>query len=266
MGPHDELLVELDVDDEPSILTSAPSELTLTFDGAFEIDPDTLRDRENLYVQYTEHATTNAFGFEVGDFPVPNLADPDSDASLVPVGHYAINDASNQVTLRFANRLRDGHYRVVITEGVTGDDNSTSVVEASPFLPSVEGASQQEVHFQVELGAGVVSIVPQPLEVVQDKDNGTVEITELRNSIDVYFDDADLFDVGSSIDVPAYYQLIDTRGTVEYSDDINLGSPVSVGSTCGPRRFAARCRPHRRAAFRAINVRRRFGHARWRLD
>ena len=122
VGPHDELLLELDVDDQPSTLTNAPSELTLTFDGAFRIDPDTLRDREHLYVQYTEHATSNAFGFEVGDFPEPNLADPASDDSLLSVGHYAINDASNQVTLRFADPLRDGFYRVVITEGVTGDD------------------------------------------------------------------------------------------------------------------------------------------------
>ena len=84
------------------------------------------------------------------------------------------------------------------------------------------------MHFQIEIGASVVAVVPQPLDVVQNKNAGTVQITENRNSIDVYFDDADLFDPGSSVHVLDYYQLIDTKGTVEYDDDVNLGSPISV--------------------------------------
>lgn len=228
VGPHDRLLLETDRDDRPTLLRSTPSELKLSFDGRFVLDDASVQNAENVYLQFTETSRRNAFGFTVGNFPEPNFTNPASDPTLVPIGFRELDVDGNQLTLRFAETLRDGYYRLVITNAVTGDDTSTPLVESLAFNPGAGSGNRQIIDFEIEVGAQVVSVVPTPVDVVQDSAARTVNVTEHPNAIDVYFDSADIFAAGSSIASPAFYQLITTEGTVSTADDVLLGSPTSI--------------------------------------
>ena len=73
------------------------------------------------------------------------------------------------------------------------------------------------ISFEVETGAKITAVVPQPLSAG----------SQSMDTIDVYFDDTDLFDSGSTVTQPDFYQLIDTNNTVTTEDDV-IHNPVSV--------------------------------------
>ncbi|CAN0414884.1 unnamed protein product, partial [Hapterophycus canaliculatus] len=99
------------------------------------------------------------------------------------------------VLLRFAETLDDGFYRIVLTSGIQGDDGSSSATESLSFSSSVDGSDFQEVLFEVELGPQVVAVVPTPVTIT----GSTLDVAD--NAIDVYFDSADLFEVGSNVGI-----------------------------------------------------------------
>ncbi len=130
VGPHERLLLEADRDDRPTILRAAPSELTLSFDGRFKLDNASVVAPENIYLQFTEASEINQYGFEVGKFTTPVFTGSTPDPSLVPIGYRELDRDGNQLTLRFAKTLRDGFYRLVITDKVVG----TTLLHRPPNL------------------------------------------------------------------------------------------------------------------------------------
>ncbi len=110
---------------------------------------------------------------------------------------------------------------MVVTTGV----KTTSGLS---FIPVDPNSILQEVFFEVELGASVAGVIPQPTNAVQA--GGNVTVTQQRDVVDVYFDDADLFDsvAGNSLVDPQYYQVTITKSTIEYSDDVNLPLPSTI--------------------------------------
>ncbi|MBX3420874.1 MAG: tandem-95 repeat protein [Pirellulaceae bacterium] len=143
----------------------------------------------------------------------------------------------NEVTLRFAEALKDDLYRI----DVFGfDDPARNIVglrnvgPAGPgsgdlFQPTRAGTRQDTIHFRLDLGPQVTAVVPQPVVRV-----GT-QLQQQRDTIIVYFDsDKMLVENGPngtptsrSVENPEFYQLIFTRDTVRNTDDEYL-RPQSV--------------------------------------
>ena len=90
---------------------------------------------------------------------------------LVKLGSITVNDAPNQneVILRFAESLPDATYRIDIGAGLASTSTAVGTVNAARF------------DVKVEIGAHVVSVVPQPVS------RGANGLTQAKNQIIVYF-------------------------------------------------------------------------------
>ncbi|MCA9204437.1 MAG: hypothetical protein KDA59_15390, partial [Planctomycetales bacterium] len=145
-----------------------------------------------------------------------------------------MGETDNEVILRFAERLPDDLYQVEVF-GI--DDSSLGVVAVRgqnglPLTPFVAGTNRDVFQFELDLGAQVLAVVPQPITRLA---NGT--LSQAQNQIVVYFDDdmhattvplttGDLAQDPPVVDVN-FYQLILGRDTVRNTDDA-VFSPTSV--------------------------------------
>ncbi|MFK7736414.1 MAG: GEVED domain-containing protein [Pirellulaceae bacterium] len=107
-----------------------------------------------------------------------------SDVEIIPA-YVGLGDTDREVIVRFADPLPDDRYRIEI------------LGQGTRTLRNVNGeafncAISQSVAFELDLGAQVESVVPQP---VTRSDSG--QLVQQRNVIDVYFNDDDLIDVRS---------------------------------------------------------------------
>ena len=131
-------------------------------------------------------------------------------------------DRPNQVILRFAESLPDDLYRIE----VFAVDDPARRIEAlrndsgDPFQPAMFGADRTTVNFELNLGAQVLAVVPQPITRLPDG-----SLSQARDRIEVYFNNDDL--AVSSATNPSFYSLIFTNGTVQNTDDTVL-NPTSV--------------------------------------
>lgn len=211
-----------------NLQTTSPTELTLRFSSDAPIDPSTIAGGIRILGAGSD-----------GDIGT-------SDDVVIQPGWIGLSDPTNRVvTARFASALEDGSYRVevfgsaVATAGVSALENSDGVA----FSPDDPLSDRESYDFEVELGAKVSAVVPQP--IVRD---AAGQLTQQRDTIHVYFDDDDLFAGGgtASLRNPAFYQLIGTGGTVENTDDTRsipatvtvvqeelqeIADPSNVGST-----------------------------------
>jgi hypothetical protein len=142
----------------------------------------------------------------------------------------------NEVTVRFAEALKDDNYRIEIFGfddpglGIVGLRN---VPEGSTpgnlFRPSLDRTRKDTIDFRLDLGPQVVSVVPQPTYRV----NG--QLQQRRDTIVVYFDndkllvenDANGRPTARSVENPEFYQLIFTSNTVRNTDDLYF-NPTTV--------------------------------------
>ncbi|MCO6458585.1 MAG: tandem-95 repeat protein [Pirellulaceae bacterium] len=183
-------------------------DLTFRFNEGQAIDPATLG---------AVRLTRSGFDGIFGD-PVDGFGD---DVVLQP-GFLGLGDVPNEVVMRFATPLPDDAYRIDIIGSGTQPLRNT---DGEAFNDGVD----EQIDFELDLGAQVVAIVPQPMARV-----GAL-LTQQRNRIDVYFNDDDLFveydgmgnPTARSAEHPAFYQLILTRDTVSNTDDV-LFLPQSV--------------------------------------
>ncbi len=159
-----------------STLNIAPNDLTFTFDDAQTIDPDT-----------------------VGAIQIFR-----DNVEVVP-GFIGIGASPNEVVVRFAETLTDGNYSVRVGSNLANDCGAG-------FSGSISGNSN--ISFSLDLGAQVVSVVPQP---IVRSGNG---LTQARNQIEVYFNDDDLADNTSAAENPGFYQLVFTNDTATNTDDV----------------------------------------------
>jgi hypothetical protein len=196
-----------------SELNIAPSQLTLRFDGNQSFDAN--QAELNQAIQITRAGTDGAF-------------DTADDVRVVP-GFIGGNTAPNQneILIRFAETLPDDQYRVEVF-GV--DDIPNSIVALrnafdEVFTPSGADTDRQVIFFDLDLGAQIQAIIPQPTSR-----NGAGEIVQEDNVVLIYFNDDDLHDsaisftkgVGTpaaAVVDPAFYQLILTTETASNVDD-----------------------------------------------
>ncbi|MEL6104953.1 MAG: hypothetical protein AAFU85_02900, partial [Planctomycetota bacterium] len=182
--------------------TVAPTELKLRFSGDTSIDPSTLEDGIRF-----------RFAGEDG------LNDTDDDVVITP-GYLGFDIDDRVVIARFAEPLADGRYRVeVFGEDVPVSDGSPLLAaDGTPFQPFDPNTDRDIFDFELELGAKVLAVVPQPVDL---NDDGT--ISPRRNEIEVYFDDNDLFAGPNgtiTLGDPSFYQLIRTSDTINPGDDL----------------------------------------------
>ncbi len=177
-----------------------------------------------------------------------------TDIEIVP-GYIGLGDSNREVVLRFAEALPDDSYRIeILGQGIRTLKN----VAGEPFNM---GASAS-VAFELQLGAQILSVVPQP--VTKDATTGALSWNR-REEIDVYFSHDALIDVDSIVSVngvsltqlraerggvlyfqntdvivfsggvtqrgainPQYYQLINSKGTLTTADDAAVVLPTRV--------------------------------------
>ena len=170
------------------VYNQAPSELTFKFTPGQEIDPASLNG-----IQIVRSGLDGTF----------------IDGNEVPItpGYIGIGENPNEVILRFAESLPDDHYQITILG--TGA-NPLLNLDGDPFQDGVD----QVIDFELDLGAKVVAVVPQPVS-----GGGTGSLTQAKDQIDVYFN-ADTLDQASAENVQ-FYQLIDTSSNT-------LINPASV--------------------------------------
>ena len=188
---------------------TAPRVLTFGFDEVQQIDPTTLDG-----IRITRAGTDDQFG-------------TDDDVQIQP-GLVTVGDPNqNEVVVRFVEALPDDKYRIEVFgfdddgRGITGLQN----VDGEFFVPS-DGARTEVINFDLNLGALIESVVPQPVIRVDDGDGGS-RLVQNRNEIVVYFNEDTLFvendangnPTERSAENPRFYQLLFTQETVRTTDD-----------------------------------------------
>jgi large repetitive protein len=159
--------------------------------------------------------------------------------TVITPGAVLIGDSpnENEVTLRFAETLKDDLYRVEIfgfddpASGVVGLRNlsADTTQPGDLFQPSVPGTRKDTIDFRLDLGPQVKAVVPQPVV------RGSSGLSQQRDTVVVYFDADKLLvendslgrPTSRSVENPEFYQLIYTNSTVRNTDDLYF-MPTSV--------------------------------------
>ena len=152
---------------------------------------------------------------------------------VIQPGFIGIGESSNEIVVRFADSLPDDLYRIdIYGEGKLALRNNQNVAFGDLTEDSLDNGQSQSLQFELDLGAQITAVVPQPVQRLAD---GT--LSQARDQILVYFNDDDL-DPASAENVN-FYQLIftggtiltgaviETGGTVENTDDV-IFTPASV--------------------------------------
>jgi VCBS repeat-containing protein len=128
----------------------APRELTFRFDGGAVIDNTTLDG-----IRITRSGGDGIFG---------NV----NDVTITP-GFIGLGETPRIVVARFAETLPDDLYRLEVLGvdnanlGLTGLKDQAGNL----FVPTVEGTDRDTIFFDLDLGAQITAIVPQPVTRVQ---------------------------------------------------------------------------------------------------
>jgi hypothetical protein len=184
-------------------LDEAPQQITLRFSPGAKVDAATLG------------AITIVRAGGDGDFN--NGSVPMTPQNSLGVGLVAVDDFpnQNQVVLRFAETLPDDLYRITIGGGL-------KTVSGGPGAPaeSFRNGGSYSLDFRLDLGAQVVSVVPQP---VTRAVGGAIQ--QARDTIEVYFNANDPLMVGSAQN-QRNYRLVETDPTS--GEDIAIQIPMAV--------------------------------------
>lgn len=151
----------------------------------------------------------------IGNLPIdypPIVLSGSNDVRVEP-GYLDIGDSPREVVMRFKDHLPDDLYMIEVLGG-----GPTPLTDVNGDL--FEEGSSFQMTFELDLGAQVVAVVPQP--VIRDAGGN---LDQRRDVIEVYFNDDDL-DPATAED-PNFYQLIYTGETVSNADD-QVILPISV--------------------------------------
>lgn len=176
----------------------APQQLTLRFGNGSAPGTPTL-DAATIpsSIQIVRAGGDDVFG-NGNDVPVTQL-------------YVGPGDQANEAIVRFASILPDDLYRITI---VGSGANALKTVDGGVFN---DGANLSRT-FNLDLGAQILGVVPQPITRVNDK------LQQDFNSIVVYFNQPMK---SSDANNPSIYQLINTKDTDTTADD-TVKSPTSA--------------------------------------
>ncbi|HIF34390.1 MAG TPA: hypothetical protein EYQ75_22610, partial [Planctomycetaceae bacterium] len=148
---------------------------------------------------------------------LPDLVLQGASDVVVTPGFLGLGETDNIVVFRFAETLPDDVYQINILGRSGFGRTSITDVDGNIFLDGMANYSQS---FELDLGARVLSVVPQPL---RRQANG--QLLQARNEVEVYFNNDDL--ERSSAENVNFYQLILTQDTARNTDDVRF-NPVTV--------------------------------------
>ena len=144
---------------------------------------------------------------------------------VVKPGFVGLGGSSREVNVRFAEKLPDDLYHVAILgTGPSALRNIAGAAFNDTTDDDVDNGSDFSLEFELDLGARVLSVVPQPIT----RNPVTNSLQQARDQIHIYFNNDDLFanaintsQVGTNPSVvdPAFYQLHFTNDTVHNADD-----------------------------------------------
>ena len=133
---------------------------------------------------------------------------------VVNPGYVGVGDYPNEIIVRFADTLPDDLYQIdVYGDGQNALRNSLGMAVNDLTLDGDDNGSDVSTQFELDLGAQIISVVPQPITRRAD---GT--LTQNDNQILLFFNDDDLDP--NTAENPSFYQLIRTNDTTESGDDI----------------------------------------------
>lgn len=166
----------------------APRELLFEFAPGVQVDPNSLGG-----IQLVRSGGDGTF-------------DDGNDVNLT-AGFAGLGDKPNTAVYRFANTPLDDFYRLNIVTAGAGAvrDKSGAALVVSPA----------QVNFQVDTGAQVVAVVPQP--ITRAAGGG---LQQARDTIEVYFNADNLQPNDLGVKNKDFYQLIFTAGTLSNTDDV----------------------------------------------
>lgn len=168
-------------------LHMAPREIDFEFAPDVVVDPDSLGG-----IQLVRSGGDGTFG--------------DGNDVAVAAGFLGIGDRANKVVFRFGNTPIDDFYRLnIVTAGAGALRDATGA--ALVVTPA-------QVNFQVDAGAQVVAVVPQPIS------RGAGGLEQARDTIEVYFNADNLQPNDLGVKNKDFYQLIYTAGTLSTADDV----------------------------------------------
>jgi len=182
-------------------LTEAPQQMTLRFSPGVKIDPATLGSISIV----RSGGAGDAFG-------------NGNDVAIAP-GSILVNDLPNQneVVIRFADTLPDDSYRITVGGGAGG----------LKTLPGDTMAATRSFDVRLDLGAFVVSVVPQPVTRVGSS------LSQNRDQIAVYFNANDRLNTASAQRAASYrlFEIdpatgLDRAGA--FAGGANFASPATV--------------------------------------
>ena len=152
-------------------LNEAPQQITLKFSPGIKIDASSL----GAISVVRSGGAGDGFG----------NAGSKADVAIVP-GSITVDDLpnENQVVIRFAETLPDDTYRITVGAELKTTTNDT--------------ATPRSVDFRLDLGAFVMSVVPQPVT------RAGATLSQNRNTIDVYFNANDPLNVASAQTASSY--------------------------------------------------------------
>lgn len=195
-----------------NVLSVRPTELTFRFGGEGNLDVSTLG-----AIQITRAGGDGQFG-------------DDNDVVVTP-GYIGFSETERIVVTRFADALPDDFYRIDVLATDDPDAGTFGLRDVNGNLlePLDPNSDRETLFFNLELGARVSAVVPQP--VLGDG----ASRTQLTQQVHVYFDDPDLFSSASGPDAtlsdPRFYKLIRTGDTISPADDeISLPTSVTVSA------------------------------------
>ncbi len=189
----------------------------------------------DLVFQFQEGQTINsatlAQGVRLTRSGFDGVFDNGNDVIVTP-GFVGIGDAPNEVVMRFRETLPDDKYRLelfaVDNTNVTPQIRAIRNTDTSDdplgerLVPQVPGTDRDTVLFELDLGAQITAVVPQPLT----RNPATNKLVQAENQIVVYFNNDDLDE--SSAENPEFYQLIHTRDTTSNNDDLIFNPTLVV--------------------------------------
>ncbi len=170
-----------------SIINTAPRELTFRFDEG----------------QVLDRATLSAIRLvRSGD---DGVFDNGNDVTINPA-YLDLGQSSFNVVMRFNQTLVDDMYRVqIIGQGPAALRNTGGMAFGDRTMDSIDNGENFLSKFDLQLGAQVISVVPQPVT----RDPVTGVLTQAKNKIEVYFNN-DQLDVAKAT-TPAFYRLLDNQ-------------------------------------------------------
>ncbi len=187
-----------------NVQSESPSEMVFRFDGSQPIALNSLNG-----IQIFREGNVD------GDFAT---------GTTIPVVPSFLGFGDNQqiVVARFSSPLPDDAYRIEILGGA----NATPIrdVSGNPLRPRSTTTDRDTYFMNLELGALVRAVVPQPIDR-----SPTGVLTQRPNHIDVYFnsDTLNLPAVSNNPTDLQYFQLILTQNSVSPTDDIRI-SPTGL--------------------------------------